>query len=213
MTIKEFEKRYGIRFTTDHSGKMQGMVSLSTSVLKNPICMARSKVPGSICQKCFAAKQAKAYGKNFQDKYAENTHNLTKQIIPVKDFPLLNVIQFRLEAFGDLQNTVQVINYFNLCKRNKRVHFALWTKNPEFIEQAIQAGHKKPSNLVIVQSSSFINKKEEKKYDFIDKVFTVYDKKYIAENKIEINCGARNCFECGQCYSKKTSAEISEQLK
>lgn len=53
--IKAFEKKYGVHFTVNHTGKMTGMASLSTSVIDNPICAARAKVKGSICEKCFAA--------------------------------------------------------------------------------------------------------------------------------------------------------------
>ena len=212
-SIKNFEKKYGVHFTLNHTGKMSGMASLSTSVIENPICAKRAKVPGSICEKCFAANMFKMYGKGFSDCFKKNTEVLTSEIIPVKEWPIVNYRVFRLESFGDLQNKIQVENYFNFAKRNQGTTFALWTKNPEFIAQAIASGNKKPKNLIIIQSSCFINKEDEKKYDFIDKVFTVYDKKYIKENGIEINCGARNCLECGRCYSKRTGNEVREQLK
>ena len=36
------------------------------------------------------------------------------------------------------------------------------------------------------------------------KVFTVYDKKYLKENKdVVINCGARSCITCQKCYTSK----------
>ena len=212
-TIKAFEKKYGIHFTLNHTGKMAGMASLSTSVVENTICAKRAKVPGSICEKCFAAAMMKRYGKEFRDCFKKNTEVLTSQIIPVSEWPLVNYRVFRLEAFGDLQNSTQVENYFNFARRNPGTVFALWTKNPRFIAEAIENGNAKPKNLVIIQSSCFINKEDPKKYDFIDKVFTVYDKKYIKENGIEINCGARNCLECGRCYSKRTANDIREQLK
>ena len=213
MMIKEFSEKYGIHFTLKHTGKMNGMASLSTSVVENPICAARAKVKGSICEKCFAAAMMRRYGKEFRDCFRNNTEILTSTIIPVKEWPLINYRVFRFEPFGDLQNEIQVINYFNFAKRNPQTTFALWSKNPEFINKAIEAGNKKPKNLIIIQSSCFINKADEKKYDFIDKVFTVYDKKYIKENNVEINCGARNCLECGRCYSKRTGSEVREQLK
>lgn len=213
MTIKDFEKKYGVHFTLNHTGKMAGMASLSTSVIENPICRKRAMVKGSICEKCFAAAQMRRYGDTFRDCFKKNTEVLTTQIIPVKEWPLLNYRVFRFESFGDLQNKTQVINYFNFAKRNPETTFALWTKNPEFIAAAIADGHKKPKNMVIIQSSCFINKADTKRYDFIDKVFTVYDKKYIQENNISINCGARNCLECGRCYSKRTGTEVREQLK
>lgn len=213
MTIKNFEKKYGIHFTLNHTGKMYGMASLSTSVVENPICAKRAKVKGSICEKCFANNMFKMYGESFRDCFKKNTEVLTTTIIPVRDWPIINYRIFRLEAFGDLQNSIQVENYFNFCKRNPGTTFALWTKNPYFIYEAIRNGNSKPKNLIIIQSSCFINKEDKKSFGFIDKVFTVYSKPYIKENNISINCGARNCLECGRCYSKRTSSEVREQLK
>lgn len=218
MTIKEFEKKWGVRFCMDHTGKMAGMISLSTSVLENPNCQKRAKIKGSICEKCFAATMAKRYGKGFQDKYKKNTEVLTTTVIPKNEWPEVNALYFRLESFGDLNNSIQVMNYFNLASRNPKTVFALWTKNPRFIAEAITAGYKKPKNLIIIYSSPMLNAKVNAEkllgiYPFIDKVFTVYDGKTVVNENIEINCGARNCFTCGKCYSKRTTKEIREKLK
>lgn len=207
------EAIYGIHFTVKHTGKMAGMLSLSTSVIDNPICKARSKVKGSICEKCFAMNMMNRYDERFHNAFKRNTEILTSQLIPVKEWPIVNASIFRLEAFGDLQNWLQVENYFNFARRNPKTIFALWTKNPEFINECIESGAKKPKNLIIIQSSCFINKQDAAKYDFVDKVFTVYDKPYIKENQVDINCGARNCNTCRRCYSKRTGKEIREQLK
>lgn len=218
MTIKEFEKKWGVKFCMDHTGKMENMISLSTSVIENPDCQWRSKIKGSICEKCFARAMAERCGKNFRDKYAENTRILTSTIIPVNEWAEVNALYFRLEAFGDLNNEIQVINYFNLAKHNKKTVFALWTKNPMYIKKTIEIGHKKPSNMIIVYSSPMINAKvnTEKLFElmpFIDKIFTVFDGKTILKDNKDINCGARNCFTCGKCYSKRTTKEIREKLK
>lgn len=218
MTIKEFEKKYHIRICTDHSGKMENMISLSTSVLENEHCQNRARIKGSICEKCFARAMAERYGNNFKDKYKTNTEILTSIIIPANDWFDINALYLRLESFGDLNNMIQVVNYFNFAKHNKKTVFALWTKNLQYINQAITAGYKKPKNMIIIYSSPMINAKVNteklfKIYPFIDKVFTVYDGKYISKNNIVVNCGARNCFTCGQCYSKRTSKEICEKLK
>ena len=213
MKLKDFEKKYGIHFTMNHTGKMKGMQSLSTSVIENPICRERAKVKGSICEKCFAAQMFQRYGEGFKDCFKRNTEVLTGTIIPVEDMPILNAAYFRLESFGDLQNETQVINYFNLAKANERTVFALWTKNPVFIDRVIKAGHRKPKNMIIILSSCFINKEDPIKYDFIDKVFTVYDKQFIREHDVNITCGARNCLTCRRCYSKRTGKRVREQLK
>lgn len=214
MTIKEFENKYGVKFTLKHTGKMQDMISLSTSVSCNENCKRNAKIENSICSHCYASRMMKRY-KTLENKLAKNTGVLTSAVIPVNEMPKLNVSVFRFESFGDLNNETQVINYFNLCKANQETTFALWTKSPWIINKAIESGNEKPNNLVIIVSSLFINKTAKVKYSFIDKVFTVYDKETASgKDSSFINCGARNCNECRRCYRKTDSIEyINELLK
>jgi hypothetical protein len=100
-----------------------------------------------------------------------------------------------------------------MCYKNPRVKFALWTKNPDYIAEAIADGYEKPANLNIVLSSLFVNVERRKAFDFVYKVFTVYDPEYIEKNGVEINCGARSCFNCGLCYEKNGVEVINEKLK
>ena len=211
-TIQNSKQINGLHFTTKHNGKMQGMVSISTSVTTNERCAKNAKIKGSICEKCFASKQMKVFP-SLEAPLVKNQEILTSSVLPMEKLPMINVLYFRFEAFGDLNNATQVINYFNICKKNPCVKFALWTKNPDYIETAINNGHEKPNNLIIVLSSLFINKERETKYDFVDKIFTVYDKEYIEKNNIQINCGANNCFSCGLCYNKNNVKLINEKLK
>lgn len=211
-TLSNAKKISGLHFTTKHTGKMAGMASISTAVTTNERCAKNAQIPGSICQKCFAAKQMKIYP-SMEKPMVENQRILTGSIIPMEKLPIINNIYFRFESFGDLNNHIQVINYFQICYKNPRVKFALWTKNPDYIAEAIAAGYEKPENLNIVLSSLFINKERKNVFDFVDKVFTVYDEKFIDENGININCGARNCFACGLCYEKNGVTVINEKLK
>ena len=212
ITLSNSRKHNGLHFTTNHSGKMSGMVSISTSVTTNDRCKKNATVKGSICEKCFAAKQMKVFP-TMEKPMIENQRILTTSVLPMELLPTINNLYFRFEAFGDLNNDIQVMNYFNLCYKNPKTKFALWTKNPDFIEQAIQQGYEKPANLNIVLSSLFINKERKSKYDFVDKIFTVYDPQFIEENNVDINCGARNCFDCGLCYEKNSVTIINERLK
>lgn len=212
MTPDNFKKYVGVSITTNHTGKMSGMQSLSTSCLVNPYCEVYSKNPNMICSKCYAQTQMKLY-KQMSPCYEKNAEVLCNRILKKEELPLLNASFFRFESFGDLINETQVINYFNICKANKHTKFALWTKNPFVIEKAVQEGYTKPQNLQIVLSSKFINKPDEIKYDFIDKVFTVYDKECIEKEGVEINCGARSCLKCQECYKKNKVVEIREKLK
>ena len=212
ITMANSKKYNGLHFTTNHNGKMSGMASISTSVTTNERCKKNALIKGSICEKCFAAKQMKVFP-TLESPLVKNQEILTSSILPIELLPIINVLYFRFEAFGDLNNDVQVINYFNMCKKNPQTKFALWTKNPDYIAKAIKAGHEKPSNLIIVLSSLFINKERKTKYDFVDKIFTVYDSQYINDNNVEINCGAKNCFSCGLCYNKNNVRIINEKLK
>ena len=211
-TLANSKKISGLHFTTNHTGKMLGMVSISTSVLENERCKKNAQIKGSICEKCFAAKQMKVFTK-MKSPLAKNQEILTAEVLPMEKLPKINALFFRFEAFGDLNNDIQVINYFNMCYKNPSVNFALWTKNPDFIESAINQGYKKPDNLNIILSSLFINKERKSKYDFVDKIFTVYSPDFIEENEIKINCGAKSCFDCRLCYTKNDVTIINERLK
>lgn len=211
-TLHNSRKISGLHFTTKHSGKMEGMVSISTSVTTNERCKKNASIKGSICEKCFAAKQMKVFP-SMEKPMVENQRILTSKILPAEKLPTINNLYFRFEAFGDLNNAVQVKNYFNICYKNPRVKFALWTKNPDYIAEAIQDGYEKPENLNIVLSSLFVNVERKNVFPFVDKVFTVYDPDFIEAENVEINCGARNCFDCGLCYEKNGVSVINEKLK
>ena len=213
INTKLFKEKYGIHITTKMNGKMEGMQSLSTSSVNNPICIARAKDPTSICSKCYSNTMQGMY-KDLYKCLANNTEVLTTTIIPINAWLKVNCLVFRLEAFGDIANVIQVINYFNFCKANPRVTFTLWTKNPHIIDTAIKQGNKLPGNLIIGISSPHMNIVSECKYDFVSFVFTVFDYKYATENSVKINCGNRKCLECLKCYTKhKGIIYINEILK
>lgn len=201
--------------TRDHGGKMKGFWSFSTSVLNNENCRKHSLVRGSVCAHCYAQKYAKMRHQ-LADKLRRNLLLISSFIYPKECFPLLNCAFFRLEAFGDITNSIHVKNYFTFCEANPQVRFALWTKNPHIIEQAINEGAVKPSNLVIVYSPLFLNTCPMsifEKYDFIDKIFCVYDQETIDREGVVINCGAKNCLACHICYFRDTEKVIREKLK
>lgn len=211
-TLENWREIAGINPTIKHGGKMIGMHSVSTSTNTNERCRANAKIKGSICEKCFAETQTKRFP-SMNGPLEENQRILTGEILPAEKLPLINALYFRFESFGDLNNAIQVINYFNICYKNPRVNFALWTKNPDFIAEAIAAGYEKPDNLNIVLSSLFVNVERKNIFPFVDKVFTVYDKKYIQENGVNINCGERKCLDCRLCYEKNGVEAINETLK
>ena len=205
----------GLHYCTNHTGKMAGLHSLSTSVTVNPFCIKRQQKGDSICAHCFAASMMKQY-KQLNEVNSRNAEILTASVLPFEVLPLIPSRYFRFESFGDIINANQVINYFNIAKKNPDTLCALWTKNPHIVARAIEIGHDKPANLQIVLSSPFVNKAiKATKYAFIDKIFTVYDKQ--AAQAVNINCGARSCLACGRCYRPNPEGvkilHINELLK
>lgn len=198
-----------LKLTTAHTGKMKNIWSLSTSTKTNPNCERNAQIKGSVCEKCYARKQMKMY-KQMSPCYERNAEILTSRLLDDNELPTVPVIYFRFEAFGDLINWVQCANYFRIARKNPQTKFCLFTKNPRIVAEAVEAGEKKPRNLVIVQSSLFLNQQAKPANKYIDKVFTVYDNC----DGVEISCGARNCFECHKCYKKTRDVEyINEKLK
>lgn len=214
LTIDKAEELTGVHYTLKHTGKMSGMQSLSTSCLCNKNCLNRVENVNLVCSHCYAQRQMKMY-KNLEKCLKKNTEILTTRLLTDEEIPLINAAFFRFESFGDLNNEIQVINYFRICKRNKHVKFALWTKNPWIIAETINNGENKPRNLQVIYSSPYLDKCDNKlnKYPFIDKIFTVYTKEYIKENNIEINCGAKSCLSCHKCYVKSKEIYINEKCK
>jgi hypothetical protein len=196
------------------------MQSLSTSPLVNKQCQKNCKIKGAVCEKCFSITMMKRYHALVK-KLERNHAILTTEVIPVEYLPMINCKYFRFEAFGDLENEIQFINYLNICYKNPDVNFAIWTKNPHIMNEVFnEMKYKKPNNLNIIVSSLFLNNVWKidhlpyaKKYWFIDKIFTVYDSKFINENNIEINCGSKKCLDCLLCYTKNDIKFINEKLK
>ena len=214
LTYDELKKMCGIHVTVNHTGKMSGMVSISTYCGENPYCLQHSKVSGSICEHCFAQTLTKCHT-SMVKPLSLNLKILSSVTIPAKLWPLLNVRFFRFESFGDLTSSTQVINYFNLCRRNPDTKFALWTKNYCFVKEAIEAGNTKPDNLVIIVSSLMMNVQLQKRfYPYADKIFTVYEsEESAAANNACINCGKRHCLTCTRCYRRDTETYVNELLK
>lgn len=221
MRRSKFAANYSPVIVSDNmSGKMFGIASISTSVLENPICQKRRAQEDSICSKCFAANTAARYS-SLAKNLKSNLELLTGEILPLDVLPrfipeLASIVRF--ESFGDLANVTQAINYLNIAKVNPGARFAIWTKNIGLLAKAVETVGK-PANIRIIYSSPIVNhaidaEKTKRTFPCVDGVFTVYDKKYIAANDVEINCGGKSCITCRNCYdSPNFYADIREEMK
>ena len=221
-SLTSLEKRVFIeKSISDHTGKMEGIPSISTSVKLNPNCIRNQACKGSICEHCYANAYA-GFRKELRNKLEINTLFYSKYELTKRDVPIINSKYFRFESFGDLINTTQVKNYFTIARANPDTFFVLWTKNPSIIGKAILDGAKVPKNFRIIVSELYLNQPISGRYfanlkslfPFISKLFSVYSPDYIQEHKISINCGGKKCLECMRCYSKSDRTKlIREKLK
>ncbi len=222
-TLVELEKLVYVNYSiANHTGKMETIPSISTSCLCNKRCAARRENSNLICFHCYAAAHT-GFKKTLREKLELNTLFYTRYELTKRSVPFIANLFFRFESFGDLINTTQVKNYFTIARYNKQTQFALWTKNPDIIADAIAQGAKKPGNLSIICSIPEMDKsftienfkKLKKQYPFIDRVFLVYSNEYIDANNIAINCGGKSCSDCGYtCYTKSNRTRIiREKLK
>ena len=222
MKMSTMQKILKAAACVNHGGKMKNVISISTSPLVNVVCNARAKNPASICAHCFSRRMMKVYPA-LAAKLERNYNLLTTVELDDADIPKFAPRSgfLRFEAFGDLATPLQVKNYFTIARVNGHLNCALWTKNPQIIKKAIEIyGIEKPENLNIIFSVAGLNSTaapmiyealQENGYEFIDKVFTVYDD--ANAGGVNINCGARDCATCGRCYLKNDTVFINEKLK
>jgi hypothetical protein len=204
-----------------NANKLQGIDSISSSVHDNCLCAAWRKLKGCICQHCYAHNQ-QAYQNGLKEHNILNGIILRNVLLPVCAFRFLPILfpYLRIESFGDIANVIQACNYLRIIKAFPEKRCAIWSKNLALWDAAIKT-EGKPKNTTFVASSPYVNKPFDmdilQKYDFIDHVFTVYDKKYAKEHAIRINCGGIKCMECLKakkgCYYHGGEFYVNELLK
>lgn len=168
---------------------------------------ARIRVP--ICAYCFANRShwdAAVAG-------ARNLSVLSAAVLDISDLPIFgNVRMVRFEWGGDVQNVTQARNYIRIAKANPGVVFAWWSKNLTIINRAIKL-EGRPENVVFIQSSFYTDKIDKPRYDWVDKVFTVWTSEETASAAgVAINCGARHCVSCSRCYKLRKPGDPVEYV-
>ena len=206
----------GSLWETNHQGKMKGIKSIGTSCVDNPFCLKRRQDGLSVCSKCYAVTYMKMR-KTLKQHLADNAKILANTLLEEREIPVTNDLIYRFESFGDLYNKTHLLNYITIAERNQYTKFGLWTKNIWILDEVFNHDHiLKPNNLSIVVSSPTLNVQmnlNREKYWMVDHLFTVYDKDFIKNNNIEINCGAKSCLGCKKCYIDNNIIYINEQLK
>ena len=188
--------------------KMAGFVSLNTSMHNNKYCQKMSQNKDLICSRCYAHR-FEAMFPNLRNTLAKNSEllsnrELTSNEIYATGFSMRKAVRFN--SFGELINKKHYKNLVKIAEHFPDTIFTLWTKRSNLVR-----GIDKPDNLILVFSSPKINVVSKLPYGF-DKVFTVFDKDYIEQNSIDINC-VKQCNTCMKCYKHNDITFINEAIK
>jgi hypothetical protein len=207
--------------TFNHTGKMETLFSVN-GTLENSFCEKMRKNEKSICHSCYVVTLP--WYKSLFKKYVV-AGILQNVIIPVAEMPFITGYdKGRFNAFSELHNVKEAINFIHFTMKNQHIQFGLWTKRPDLLYKAfLKTGYEKPENLNVVYSDPIINgsanaKKTLEKYyingvRMIDSVFTVVTLDFAVKNNIHVNC-CRPCKECkNSCYTEKHAEMVYELLK
>jgi len=212
MSIKHQTSHGVISISNGMLGKMLGMQAISSSPLKNKGCLKNCTIKGSICEPCYSMISNKIYP-NLRNMLIENSNTLMNAVIDIDELPTIYHTCFRFESHGDINTVAQLINYINIAKKNPKVTFSLWSKQYKLCE-SVFSSFPKPKNFIMIYSSLMINVELKlKNFNYADKIFTVYDKEFIADNNVKINCGAKSCLTCQTCYKKRSARYLKEVKK
>jgi len=212
--------------------KLEDFYAISSNMRDNPRCQARQKCADSVCPHCFVRREARKASlfKTLSVNYRIfNTFDIPEKYWALLPIPSINE-NVRIESHGDTGSVLHAVNYIRIVKSHKNLRFTAWSKNgldwaPAFGQEG------KPRNLTFVWSSIMLNVVDmPKEYvngypfaQYVDHVFTVFDKAVAVEKGLFINCGeytptyekvSHKCKNCMRCYwvpgrkRKKTKAYI-----
>jgi len=193
-------------WVSQHSGKMDGILSVSTSTLDNRFCQCEF---AEVCQYCYA-KQFEPYRLTLETRLKENSKLLSSRLLKDSEVPRFEPDStVRFNSFGELINRQHLDNLVKIAELNPKVHFGLWTKRYN-----LTFGRKFPGNLHLVASAFALDayrKPSDAKallesHPEFDRVFVV-----TASNE-DLNCSLE-CKSCLVCYRSGGPLLIREHLR
>jgi hypothetical protein len=122
---------------------------------------ALRKVPGSVCEKCYAMK-GRYVMPNVKAPREHNLHLL--QDLPTWTAAMIEAIRtnersgyFRWHDSGDLQSFAHLLAIIDIARSLPEIRFWLPTKEKQFLSQLKRSGRKVPVNLTVRLSMPMIN--------------------------------------------------------
>ena len=151
------------------SFKLEKINNLSTNTLTNEYCITQKDKEEIICNKCYSFTTLN-FRKTMQPLLENNSKLLSESIIQWDNLPRIFDLYFRFSSHGELINMNHLQNLINICLKNPKTSFTLWSKRFDLIKKFFDK-NKKPDNLILIYSNPKLNKPLEKLPKYFDKTF------------------------------------------
>ena len=151
------------------SFKLEKINNLSTNTLTNEYCITQKDKEEIICNKCYSFTTLN-FRKTMIPLLENNSKLLSESIIHWDNLPRIFDLYFRFSSHGELINMNHLQNLINICLKNPKTSFTLWSKRFDLIKKFFDE-NKKPDNLILIYSNPKLNKPLEKLPKYFDKTF------------------------------------------
>ena len=174
--------------------KMEGINNISSNTLTNEYCIKQKDKKDIICNKCYSFKGLN-FRKSMVNVLQNNSELLSNSIIEWDNLPRIFELYFRFSSHGELINLNHLENLNNICLKNPKTTFTLWSKRFDIVKKFFD-NNEKPSNLILIYSNPVLNKPLEKLPKYFDKTFNnviklsykdFYNQKIMFIDKKDIN--------------------------
>jgi len=191
------------------SGKLKGFRAVNFNPLTSNFCQVMHTQKGAVCEECYSTRMIRTYRASCAKPFTANAA-LMSRFMYLDEFVCFDPNEYvRLLAHGEMDNKEQFFNFIRLAELSPSAHFTMWTKRIDIVTKYASLI---PSNLRMIQSSTYLNSPEPLALGF-DAVFTVYDSMDVFEaNQDAWFCAGKSCAACMFCY-KEPHGNISELLR
>lgn len=205
------------------SGKIEGIFSLDSSATSCTFCQRMREYAAAhpeakcICGSCYDVKQEgfklSAMARHTINLIIMETVRFSRE--ELSTVPVYGMV--RINSSGDSSGDVYAANMVLFAAAHPDCKVTAWAKNTAGYVRACK-DYGKPGNLLLIQSSPFIDK-PVKRAPFFNYVFTVYsDREKVREAMAAgaMECNGKKCMECGYSCYKGTwpdGSNIAELLR
>jgi hypothetical protein len=149
--------------------KLENINSISTNTLTNPYCIKQKDNKEIICNVCYSFKGLN-FRKSMVNVLQKNSNLLSNSIIEWDNLPRIFDLYFRFSSHGELINEIHLENLNNICLKNPKTTFTLWSKRFDIVKKFYD-NNDKPSNLILIYSNPKLDKPLNKLPKYFDKTF------------------------------------------